>query len=121
MALTMVVGRGCHGSDPDRSPVPHGIAVPPSSGTPLGRLEVQLGMPSQLHLAPEGRGKGAVPHRLDGKVLELVEQNLAVHHHKALDSVHLCTSVGLRVGALGLQQPHCSTKAKTFLQMSPFR
>ena len=46
-------------------------------------------MAAQLHLGLEAAHKGAVGHALLGEVLELVQDDLPVHHYKALHMVRL--------------------------------
>ena len=57
---------------------------------PLGPLDVvELAVAAQLHLGPEAAHKGAVGHTLFGEVLKLVQDDLPVHHYKALYMVCL--------------------------------
>ena len=54
-----------------------------------GHLHIELGVAAGLHVLAQRGGKGALPHRLDRVVLELVQDDLPVHHHKALHPQHL--------------------------------
>ena len=51
---------------------------------------VELAVAAQLHLGLEAANEGAVCHALLREVLELVQDDLAVHHHEALHSIRLC-------------------------------
>ena len=57
---------------------------------PLGPLDVvELAVAAQLHLGPEAAHKGTVGHTLFGEVLELVHDDLPMHHYEALYMVCL--------------------------------
>lgn len=60
--------------------------------THLSSLEVQLGVTAEFHAGLERERKGAVLHSLHRVVVELVEQDLAVHNHKALHRGNLHSS-----------------------------
>ena len=53
------------------------------------RHGVQLAVTAQLHLGLEAAHKSAVGHALLGEVLELVQDDLSMHHDKALHQLRL--------------------------------
>ena len=70
---------------------------------------VELAVAAQLHLGPEAADEGAVRHALLGEVLELVQDDLAMHHHKALHSIRLHGT--LRNGFKAIVAQHAGREA----------
>ena len=71
----------------------HRIPIARSAAGTLDRLEVELGVTAHLHGNLQAAGECRAFDGLIGEVLELVEQNLAMDHHKALHQISLQRSV----------------------------
>ena len=67
----------------------HGILVTHSDFDSLLCLHVQLGVLARLHGCLQAAHKGAGLQSLVGEVLELVQDDLSMHHHKALACSYL--------------------------------
>lgn len=82
-------GRSRHGLHADVRVIAHGIGAQAAHACFRPSGQVQLAVTAQLHARLEGRRERRIRHGLLWEVLELVQYDLTMHHHKPLHFVCL--------------------------------